>query len=244
MVYLLQRNHQWLLLSITLILSSSLTVVSHAQVIENDRESDQEMIKIMVGFRNSQGENDYIAAASNAAASNAAAAAAAGMRGSISSSSNMNNKIKHQFKNAHAVAMEVTRAEFEQMRNDDSSLFQYVEEDITVYKAKRSSNHNNTSRRALDEIISYGLWRTQSDVEILPATTEEDCVINLCVVDSGVFLDHQDIPYSVNDGYTRGEEFGIPSNQRWYNPQGTDHGSAVAVSLTTAINTLCVTASS
>lgn len=53
--------------------------------------------------------------------------------------------------------------------------------------------------------------------------------MKICIVDSGLHVGHYDIPYSRGTPYVDGEEFGLPRNQYWYNPnEGTDHGTAIA----------------
>jgi hypothetical protein len=192
-----------------------LCCVSHVTNAQ-DSSNEDELIKVLVGFHNVREENAYVSRQQ-------------GLRGGRSRS-----RIKHQFKNTNALAMEVTKAELAAMRTDPK--FKYIEDDVLVYKANstrvpHSPINNHTTARSLEEVVSYGLWRTQADHEIPPAESSDDCVINLCVVDSGLFVDHEDIPYSVGDGYIRGEEFGLPSGQHWYFPQDTDHGTSVTVSV-------------
>jgi hypothetical protein len=182
-----------------------------------DSSNEDELIKVLVGFHNVREENAYVSRQQ-------------ALRGGRSRS-----RIKHQFKNTNALAMEVTKAELAVMRTDPK--FKYIEDDVLVYQANSTRvppspiNNHATARSLEEEVNSYGLWRTQADQEIRPAESSDDCVINLCVVDSGLFVDHEDIPYSVGDGYIRGEEFGLPSGQRWYFPQNTDHGTGVTVSV-------------
>eukprot|EP00980_Cylindrotheca_fusiformis_P014472 scaffold3865_cov107-Cylindrotheca_fusiformis.AAC.4 len=184
----------------------------------NDDDDESSLIKVMVGFRSRQEEDDYL-----------------NRQGSRLRGAGVNQKkVGHKFKNANAVTMEVTREEFDEMSKDPQ--FDYVEEDILVYKATSSSTNQETNdtaneetQRLLREITSYGLWRTQADQEIPPADVgDEKCLVHLCIVDSGLFLANQDVPYSLNDGYIIGNEFGLPAGERWYNPIDTDHGTGVA----------------
>mmetsp|Transcript_42400 Transcript_42400/g.102479 ORF Transcript_42400/g.102479 Transcript_42400/m.102479 type:complete len:215 (+) Transcript_42400:2894-3538(+) len=42
--------------------------------------------------------------------------------------------------------------------------------------------------------------------------------VDTCIVDSGVYVNHKEFPYSRGDGYTTGRSFGSASNNLWYRP--------------------------
>ena len=63
--------------------------------------------------------------------------------------------IKYEFQNTEAVAMEVTSAELEEMKKNNSFL--YIEEDILVPVAKDDDDYDGF------EYKSYGIELTQAD---------------------------------------------------------------------------------
>lgn len=155
--------------------------------------------------------------------------------------SSRTSKISHRFEKAQAVAMEVSKSELEEMTAD--SRFSFVEEDILVPVADGvgvgvggiaiPANASGIDGRArkLAERTSYGITLTQSDRNVNPDPySDQECTVYACVVDSGVYLDHEDIPYSRGDGYVDGRAFGVPDGEEWYHPRDTDHGTNVAVS--------------
>ena len=155
--------------------------------------------------------------------------------------SSVRKKKFRKFQYTNAIAIEVTKEEWDQLEQDPDVL--YIEHDHLVYAleepalrgshfVKNSKGFNNTStlpRRRLSETASYGLFAVQGDIELPIADTKEDCLINVCIVDSGLHINHFDIPYSLDEPqFIKGEEFGLPLDQVWYNSKGIDHGTAVA----------------
>ncbi|CAJ1960575.1 unnamed protein product [Cylindrotheca closterium] len=176
---------------------------------------DEEMIKIMVGFRDKGDGNNYKR-----------------NQRMQSRDGSSKSKITYEFQNTNGMAMEVTRAEFEQMKQDPA--FSTVEEDVEVRVATPATPtaNNNTMEaheRWLAEARSYGLAMTQADQAIpVPPSEWSQCVAYMCIVDSGVYVNHNDIPYNRNDGYTDGSAFGQAAGDQWWNPIKTPHGTNVA----------------
>lgn len=145
------------------------------------------------------------------------------------------NSIEYEYELANAVRMKVTRQEYEGMQKDKQ--ISYIQEDPIVYHVSSNrhgdanANANatgNANLRSLQEQVSYGLSRVQGDLDIPPSPDASNCQVTVCIIDSGLVIDHYDIPYELDDGYIEGAEFGIPSDQYWYNPKWTtDHGTAV-----------------
>ena len=149
----------------------------------------------------------------------------------------------HKFKYTNAISVEVTHEEWDALAADPDVL--YIEHDHLLYAQEISSirgkkriqkntnanafqNGGNTTR-SLVETSSYGLSAVQGDIDIPASETSNDCLINVCIVDSGLHVDHFDIPYSKDKPqYIKGKEFGIPNTQYWHNAVGVDHGTAVA----------------
>jgi subtilisin family serine protease len=183
-----------------------------------DRQDDSSLISVLVGFENRNQERDFVR----------------------STRARNEFSIKYEYKMAKAVWMEVTKVEYEELKRDQRIA--YMEDDPIVYQVNHAPPHiateaatprNSTSStppgRSLREQVSYGLNRVQGDRSIPPSPDSTDCQAKVCIVDSGLVIDHYDIPYKRGDGYIDGEEFGIPWGQYWYNPAWTtDHGTAVA----------------
>jgi len=128
-------------------------------------------------------------------------------------------RIIHQFKNTEAIAMEVTRSELEQMKNNNT--FSYIEEDLEIFEAGHE-------RVLQSEFVNYGIRMTQAHRTFAPDPSwDQQCGVYLCVVDSGVYLDNSDIPYSRGDGYVDGKSFGPAAGQDWSYPIGNNHGTQV-----------------
>lgn len=207
---------QLLLLWHIICIGSSVAQAAEEESSFNDDDDDEEYVRVMVGFRDRAESKAYVRAQRFQART---------------ASGKPKTKINYQFQQTDAVAMEVTKAELEEMKR--SKQFQYIEEDILVPVATSNiSLDNTTAVRELFEFRSYGIELTQAQRTMNPDTTsDEQCIVHLCVVDSGVFLNNADIPYSRGDGYTDGQSFGAASGQDWANPRDTSHGTHVAVSL-------------
>ena len=193
--------------------------------VDAEEEEEEDYVRVLVGFHDLHQEKEYVS----------------GQR-MRPRTGKPQAKVNYEFKKTEALAMQVTRAELEEMKRD--SKFSYIEEDILVPVATGASNpvNNGTTileeetHRQLLEFRSYGIELTQAHRTIDPDPDwDQECGVYLCVVDSGVFLNNADIPYSRGDGYVEGETFGDAEGQEWYNPRGTDHGTQVAVSTTNCI---------
>mmetsp|Transcript_25129 Transcript_25129/g.61969 ORF Transcript_25129/g.61969 Transcript_25129/m.61969 type:complete len:587 (+) Transcript_25129:164-1924(+) len=190
---------------------------------QDNGEENEEMVQIMVGFRDSQDETNYIR-----------------KQRMQRRNGNSKSKITYQFQNTNGLAMQVTRSEYEAMKQDPT--FSQVEEDFEVRVASpptvdatlnttttTSTTMEDHYERYLAEVKSYGIPMTQADQAIpVPPSDWSKCVVYMCIVDSGVYVNHNDIPYGRNDGYTDGEEFGQASGDQWWNPINTPHGTNVA----------------
>ncbi|CAJ1954213.1 unnamed protein product [Cylindrotheca closterium] len=181
---------------------------------------EEETIKVLVGFKHMREEVKYIEEEDQ--------------KVRVAGNSTIKkSKIKYQFKNTNAVAMEVTRAEYEEMQKD--SRFSYIEEDFEVKLASFDPPINEEeqllrrTQQVIREVQSYAIPMTQSDQFIpTPPGDAANCMVYTCIVDSGVYINHQDIPYDRGDGYTTGRSFGSAVNNLWYRPVNTNHGTNVA----------------
>jgi hypothetical protein len=183
------------------------------------QKSDEVTISILVGFNSLEEENSFVKLRSS---------------NQMTRGGKPASKIKHEFKRANAIAMEVTKAELETMRRDPS--IRYIEDDPIVHLARipmtnKESILEQKGKRFLYEDSSYGLRKIQGDQAIpQPPSADGKCAINVCIVDSGLLMTHYDIPY--NSSNVQGAEFGsLPSGQYWYNPDplSNEHGTSVAV---------------
>ena len=184
------------------------------------QEQDAEYVKVLVGFRDQEDIKQYVRK------SRIQSRTASGIP---------QTKINYEFNNTNTVAMEVTRAELEEMRKD--STYDYIEEDFMVPLAKIHERIEEDFVVSIakndneDEHESYGIGLTQAYRTFQPdGSWDQQCGVYLCAVDSGVFIDNADIPYYRGDGYVDGRSFGLADGQEWYYPRNGNHGTETAVS--------------
>jgi hypothetical protein len=143
------------------------------------------------------------------------------------------------FDRANAVALTLSSAELEALQQQQQSNFAYVEPDMPM----RTYQTTIPGR----EVIPYGAAavlqaETAQDVydNIIPlpppvtTSPDSDDCFRVCVIDTGLLVDHIDIPFErTEEGFRlNGAEFGIPNGQFWYNPNPStsNHGTHVTVS--------------
>lgn len=197
------------------------------------QEDEEEYVRVLVGFHDPEETEQYVRKSQLQAPT---------------ASGKPKTKVSYEFQNTDAVAMEVTRAELEEMRKD--ATFDYIEEDIMVPLAKKNDDddwwRDEPTRRPtpfptfrptpapteeIREYESYGIGLTQAYRTFHPdGTWDQQCGVYICSVDSGVFIDNADIPYSRGDGYVDGRSFGLAAGQDWYYPKKGSHGTETAVS--------------
>ncbi|CAJ1954202.1 unnamed protein product [Cylindrotheca closterium] len=211
---------QILLLQILLLLGLVSQLIQAAE--EESEQAEEEYVRVLVGFHDRDQEKEYVRRQRVRPRTGKPQA-----------------KVNYEFQKTEAVAMQVTRRELEEMKKD-SKQFSYVEEDILVpvaaaWAGGAGSNPSNATtldeeaQRRLIELRNYGIELTQAHRTIDPDPDwDQECGVYLCVVDSGVFLNNADIPYSRGDGYVEGKAFGDAEGDQWFNPRGTDHGTQVA----------------
>lgn len=194
---------------------------------------DEEYVRVMVGFYNRDDEVEYVREQ---------------RRLSSTANGKPTTKVNYEFQTTEAVAMEATWAQLEEMKKDSRVL--YIEEDLLVTEVSSAlrgksfyADDNAATRtttlqdqaedmRKLREIRSYAIEMMQADIDIDPDPTwDQECGVYTCVVDSGVYIDNEDIPYSRGDGYVDGKTFGPAEGQDWYYPRNSNHGTGVAVRL-------------
>eukprot|EP00980_Cylindrotheca_fusiformis_P014471 scaffold3865_cov107-Cylindrotheca_fusiformis.AAC.3 len=199
---------------------------------EEEREKkDRNKISILVGFADSEEQRSFVESTKRT-------------RNDLT--------IEYEYQMTNTVRMRVSKSERDALLRDRRITL--VEDDFIVERAvpepqtrlRRLEDgqqqelllNNFTSQR---EETSYGLNQVQG-TEPLPNLRGEEashqqtpdgnktkCVKTVCIIDSGLLIDHYDIPYSRGDGYIEGAEFGLPFGQYWYNPDPElDHGTAVA----------------
>jgi len=128
------------------------------------------------------------------------------------------NSLRSYYKRTAAVAVSVPADELDAIDNDEDVL--YVEEDLRVFP------HSETVPWGIQAIQASQPYSAKTIP--LPQSNNKDvgCRIKVCVVDSGLFVDHPDIPYSLDSPTLQGKEFGLPPDQSWYEPRGS-HGTHV-----------------
>lgn len=99
-------------------------------------------------------------------------------------------KVTTHFERTHGVAMKVTKQHLEELLLDES--VETIERDKLVYMSQNSGS----------EYQSYGIAAIQAYTPFIPDATNTGTCLKVCIVDSGLFVDHQDIVSSKR--YLRG----------------------------------------
>eukprot|EP00980_Cylindrotheca_fusiformis_P014311 scaffold3821_cov127-Cylindrotheca_fusiformis.AAC.1 len=205
-------SHRQCLILLYVLISWQGALNAHAEDID-----EAGTITVLVGFRSRKEQQEFTEES------------AANLSYLARSSSNAKPaKAVHPFQQTNAVAMKVTKQEYEEMKAD--SRFAYVQEDSQTFKLSFPSSRYLQDGVEVEE-KGYGLFSVQGDQDgiPMPPSSAPTCLINVCIVDSGLIEDHYDIPYERGSAYLDGEGFGLPSGQYWWNPLlDDDHGTAVA----------------
>jgi hypothetical protein len=100
----------------------------------------------------------------------------------------------------------------------------YLERMVDVTELQRNQGRFLTSEQNPDEIIPYGISMVQAD-----QVTMGDTPITVCIVDTGIALEHPDLDASLVTGADRETEdaAGVSSTLRW-NHDARGHGTHVA----------------
>ena len=209
----------------------SLLYVCHAETVTNNNQR----FKVIIGFSSNKHKESFLNTSSIALLQR--------------QQQQEENKI-HEFNLISAISMEITENQWKELEQDPNVL--YVEKDGQVQRIKpvkprnededdnddddddssiQSRSKRRRRRRMITDDQEYNMLRkVQGDVPLPISETEEDCLIHVCIVDTGLLVDHFDIPYSRNKpSQLKGAQFELPQGQFWYNPLAMDdHGTAVA----------------
>jgi hypothetical protein len=177
---------------------------------DNIFDQDSSLKNILIRFESADEENDFLRI--------------------FKQTKSPESKIRYHFHHAPIVSLSVSRDELLHIKETVTN----IEEDPVVSIPKPIPVKERIGQRSLREQISYGLKQTQADQPLpFPPAGSPDCVVNVCIIDSGLRVGNADIPYANGDGFLEGEEFGIPSDQYWFSPSpNADHGTAVTGILT------------
>jgi hypothetical protein len=118
--------------------------------------------------------------------------------------------------------------------------------DALLLKQTRSSSglsyiQKDTISKLYAETIPYGISAVQGDLQGIPlasiASDDVDDCFRVCVIDSGLLVDHPDIPFVQDGTNILGKVFGLGTDLDWYNPS-TNHGTHVTVSCVLCLSRL------
>ena len=158
---------------------------------------------------------------------------------------------KNEFKATKAVTMTVPVAEVPEI--EQLPQVKYVQEDAKSYAmgSLRSVNRQKHSAMTTESYVIYSnqtissrVLSTDNSGETLPWGIQViqghlDHVIPnppsgtsfpICIVDSGLLLNHVDVPFSKGDSNIKGEYFGVDPSMPWHSPKDA-HGTHVGVSV-------------
>jgi hypothetical protein len=138
--------------------------------------------------------------------------------------------IRHVYRNTTFVPPGSIAARLRRRHLSAISLHPYVQE-VEI------DHRRYLLQSATEEVASWGLGIIQGDDPdgVIPipsaASNGQACTmsetIKICLIDSGVFISHPDLPYDEATGNVIGEEFSLPPGQYWNNPADR-HGTFVA----------------
>jgi serine protease len=198
------------ILSLLLVLLSSTVLLScqaQTTIITDEESSTPEpTIRVLVGFESLEDQQAY-------------------WQSTISDRAYSEDRHKlYRYQRSPAVAITIPETQLEALRQDPR--VSYVERDQTFVLYQTTSG---------SEVLPYGIQAVQgaSDAVPPPLALESNCQnpdsFKVCVVDSGLLIDHNDIPYeSFSSSNVRGEIFGISNNLNWYQPSAaSSHGTHV-----------------
>jgi subtilisin len=120
-----------------------------------------------------------------------------------------------RYKRTIAVAMNIPMTQWADIENDPSVA--YVEEDTKSY--------------LFSERVPYGIVAVQGTDPAIPLPDPSNECFKICVIDTGLLVSHDDIPYTLGMSNIDGQEFNLPQGEFWYNPsEASSHGTHVTVS--------------
>jgi len=130
--------------------------------------------------------------------------------------------VRTRFKRANAISMRIRASEVHMLEQDPDVT--YVEEDIKMYP--------------LSEEYPWGVNLVNGNsADSIPSPKSGENCFKICVVDTGVRVEHPDIPFSRGDGKIEGRDFRLPYGQTWYNPSpSANHGTHVTGTIIAAGN--------
>lgn len=112
-------------------------------------------------------------------------------------------QMKSEFDRTNAVTMTIPESEIDFLRGLDQ--VEWIEEDVSTY--------------AQSETVPWGIKTIQGDDERVPsASLSISSCFSICLIDSGVMLSHQDMPFKLGESYVEGASFGTSTDEAWYEP--------------------------
>jgi hypothetical protein len=120
-----------------------------------------------------------------------------------------------RYKRTIAVAMNIPVTQWADLEDDPSVA--YVEEDAKAY--------------LLSETVPWGIVAVQGTDPAIPLPDPGNECFKICVIDTGLLVNHADIPYSLGMSNIDGKEFNLGEGELWHNPSAaSSHGTHVTVS--------------
>ena len=114
-------------------------------------------------------------------------------------------EVSHRFQRIPLVSMTMPLSKIQELA--DSGNVERVELDTPVYMFDENVGEEEAAPDKEDEVsmlfqdetshggetMPYGIPMTEADVEICSNNDNQECIINLCIIDSGVAIGHEDI---------------------------------------------------
>jgi len=152
------------------------------------------------------------------------------LRSSSSSSSSRKQRI-FRYSKSPAVAISLSTDEINELAKDPNSNVQYVQHESQWHLIEVSLRNKLWAQT---ELLPYGIGTVQGLSKSIPSpkyrngTCTNTNSFKICVIDTGLYVAHYDIPYQRYGADIEGMTMGLDSNRKWYHPTAANsHGTHV-----------------
>jgi len=153
------------------------------------------------------------------------------------SSNSINNMKKRVFRysKSPAVATALSITEIDELMNDPRVA--YVQQESQLRLMQKTSRTPPPTKLRMDdtEVVPYGIKAVQATSNSIPSspmywngTCANPNSFKICVIDTGLYVAHRDIPYEKDGVDIKGMTMGLPSGRKWFRPNAANlHGTHV-----------------
>jgi subtilisin family serine protease len=203
--------------------------------------------KVVIGFISEEARESYWASMleQNTANANTMNTVTQPRSVSLSWSSSSSSSSEHEghrrlfrYSKSPALAMSLSAQQASELANDPRVAYVRPEVQLKLLQSSPSDPPTPTIASPLtEEIVPYGIQAVQATSSSIPpppsllhrnGTCDNLYSFKVCVVDTGLFVAHKDIPYDVNGGDIKGVTIGLWGDPDWFNPSpAASHGTHI-----------------